>query len=356
MSSCLFQLFFLIFTIGTLTALSYDRCSAITDPLNRYSVTHSVNSGCIVIILWILSAITASPDLIYSKLLRAVDSAGYKLSICSLDYSLQFWIPGIVYLIALVCISYSYIKLAAHVSPSRTVHIIGNPRQSQLIQARRIRVAKLVLLLVFLFFVCATPTLLYDVFLTFKPDTFNKNLRWIFSDMQFLHSTVNPTAIFVLSGAYRKALSDTFTFARAFRWGELKRRYIDRRSSQDYEMMNIAMRTPRRPIKINDDGVVKRQPKLAENLQNEFSEGGQGFRFLRRSLTWGADQRKLDVAMSSRLCRDCGAANLDVTRYGSFERRHSEGQIDTPYKQRISYSSQSTTKTVVFDFRNDSQT
>ena len=196
--------------------------------------------------------------------------------------------PSFVYVIAMVSVSISYFKLARHLSRQATFVIatVANPQQTQVLQSRRIRVAKMVLLLVLLFFLCATPANVYDAFLFFKPTKVDSRIRYATKFLVFFHSTVNPVAVFVLSGAHRKAFMELQGMIRGFHWHQFKNQYIERRPEPVYRRVQVAVKPgdqngihliPHRGL--NPDSADK-------NVTGSFSEKK---RRISRSLTLGAD-------------------------------------------------------------------
>ncbi|XP_008197480.2 gastrin-releasing peptide receptor isoform X1 [Tribolium castaneum] len=205
-------------SVFTLTALSAERYCAIVNPLRRLQTKPMtvISAGMI----WLLATVLALPDAICSRLhVIDLDKPNTSIVICSPFPSItptrysQYNIALkslIYYIIPLCIIACFYVLMAIRLHASAN-DMPGEVRGAQsLAQAKaRRHVARMVLIFVFLFFICFLPHHVFILWFHLYPlaqDAYNDFwhvLKIIGFCLSFLNSCVNPVALYCVSGVFR---------------------------------------------------------------------------------------------------------------------------------------------------------
>lgn len=207
-------------SVFTLTALSANRFFAIVDPLKKFhSGGHRKRATAftiiIVMIIWILSILLATPAAMFSFLKEIQITKERSIDVCyPFPEELGSWYPKTVvmtrfvvyYALPLFIIAFFYILMARHLVLS-THNLPGESGR----QARaRKKVAKMVSAFVFIFAICFLPHHVYMLWFHYNPN-FNRDynafwhtLKIVGFSLSYINSCINPIALFCVSGTFRK--------------------------------------------------------------------------------------------------------------------------------------------------------
>ncbi|XP_050309034.1 neuropeptide CCHamide-2 receptor-like [Anthonomus grandis grandis] len=221
-------------SVFTLTALSVERYCAIANPLRKLH-TKSIAKFTVTLI-WIVATAFALPNLVFSGIRTRpkYDSIGRDndtLQICypfpEIENYEQYSIVikfFIYYVIPLFILGYFYILMAIHLHTS-TKRMPGDVQHTQGISQVRSRkhLARMVLVFVFLFFICFLPQQIFLLWFFLNPKSEEEYNEWwhalkmIGFCLSFLNSCVNPVALYCISGVFR-AYFNRYLFCKGPTW------------------------------------------------------------------------------------------------------------------------------------------
>ncbi|KAJ8923268.1 hypothetical protein NQ315_001825 [Exocentrus adspersus] len=206
-------------SVFTLTALSAERYCAIVNPLRRLQTKPLtvISAG----LIWLLATVFALPDAICSRLNHVnVPYSNKTITYCSpfpnitnaktyAQYNIAFK-SLIYYFIPLTIIAFFYVLMAIRLHHSAN-EMPGEIRGTQSVAQARARrhVARMVLIFVFLFFICFLPHHVFMLWFHLYPDALDEYNDWwhalriIGFCLSFLNSCVNPVALYCVSGVFR---------------------------------------------------------------------------------------------------------------------------------------------------------
>ncbi|CAD7012965.1 unnamed protein product [Ceratitis capitata] len=212
-------------SVFTLTALSGERYCAIVNPLRKLQTKPLTVFTASMI--WLLAILLATPSFVVSDLqeIEIPPTKGHDnltIIICSpfgrnrpnLDSYARYTVickAFIYYLLPLSIIGALYILMAKRLHTSAREmpgEALGMQSRSQA-RARR-HVARMVVAFVVIFFVCFFPYHLFELWFHLNPtakedfDDFWHAIRIIGFCASFLHSCVNPVALYCVSGVFRQ--------------------------------------------------------------------------------------------------------------------------------------------------------
>ncbi|VVC40455.1 Bombesin receptor-like,G protein-coupled receptor, rhodopsin-like,GPCR, rhodopsin-like, 7TM [Cinara cedri] len=210
-------------TVFTLTALSADRFFAIVDPMRKLHASVGGHRATkftvtVAITIWCLAIACAVPAAAYSYIKPFINGNVTQLEVCypypdelgpeyaRLVVLVKFLIHYVIPLSAIACF---YIMMARHLINS-TKNMPGEV-QGQMRQVRaRKKVAKTVLAFVLVFAVCFLPNHIFLLWFYNNPKAQEEfNAFWnVFRITGFCllytNSCINPIALYLLSGTFRK--------------------------------------------------------------------------------------------------------------------------------------------------------
>ncbi|XP_046970955.1 neuropeptides capa receptor-like [Vanessa cardui] len=214
-------------SVLTISAFSLERYLAICHPLHLYAMAGLTRASRIIVILWMLAFISASPFAVYSDISYrdyppnsgnlSLDSAFCTLTASSplLEISsiFFFFVPAIL----ILCL---YITMGIHIRSTRVSskakqglfkdHVHGETRQAK----SRKAVVRMLVAVVIAFFVCWTPFHVQRLFFIYGYDhpqfhVINEHLFNVAGALYYVSATVNPILYNVMSARYRMAFHET---------------------------------------------------------------------------------------------------------------------------------------------------
>ena len=203
-------------TVLTLTALSADRYFAIVYPVNTRAGSKT-RTVCCVAIIWIIAFLCALPDLIISHIQTVPGGSiafcnPFTDSISNYKKIRTTFKCVIFFIVPLIVISVFYLLMAKHLIRAAgglpgEAHCQINRRQQA--EDRR-KVAKMVLFIVGVFFLCFLPINIYDMWFFYDPNS-QENYNWFWHIfrmtgfcLSYINSCINPIALYCISKTFRK--------------------------------------------------------------------------------------------------------------------------------------------------------
>ncbi|XP_039748351.1 neuropeptides capa receptor-like [Pararge aegeria] len=214
-------------SVLTISAFSLERYLAICHPLHLYAMAGLTRASRIVVVLWVVAFISASPFAVYSDISYreyppnsgniSLDSAFCSLTASSplLEISsiFFFFVPAIL----ILCL---YITMGIHIRSTRVSaktkiglfkdHVHGETRQAK----SRKAVIRMLIAVVIAFFVCWAPFHFQRLFFIYGYDhpqfnVINEHLFNVAGALYYVSATVNPILYNVMSARYRMAFHET---------------------------------------------------------------------------------------------------------------------------------------------------
>ncbi|KAJ0172617.1 hypothetical protein K1T71_011756 [Dendrolimus kikuchii] len=214
-------------SVLTISAFSLERYLAICHPLHLYAMAGLTRASRIIMILWIISILCASPFAFYSDIIYiyyppnsgniSLDSAFCALRetspLLELSSIFFFFVPGLL----ILCL---YVRMGLHIRSTRVNektkmgllngHIHGETRQAK----SRKAIIRMLAAVVIAFFVCWAPFHVQRVFIIYgnslpKFHVINEHLYNVAGALYYVSATVNPILYNVMSGRYRTAFQQT---------------------------------------------------------------------------------------------------------------------------------------------------
>ena len=202
-------------SVFTLTALSWDRYTAIASPMQRAKGNMLKRTSIITGIIWVVSATLAIMDGYKTNIMTHEKQCARDIIFCTnladVTYSkFKTIFRFLVYfIIPMVCISIFYIFMALTLVKSSQQMLnegqaVGTSTIKQ-ISARK-KVAKVILSFVVVFVLCWMPHHIFSFWYNFDPANFNE--FWNFFKvasfcLSYINSCVNPVALYLLSRQFR---------------------------------------------------------------------------------------------------------------------------------------------------------
>ncbi|XP_044758875.1 neuropeptide CCHamide-2 receptor-like [Coccinella septempunctata] len=205
-------------SVFTLTALSVERYCAVVNPLRRLQTKPLTVTSAVII--WILAAGLTIPDGIKSTLEDIDIGNNRTITICTpfpnattsktyVKYNVVMK-SLIYYIFPLLIIASFYVLMAIKLHAS-TREMPGENKGAQgAVQARaRRNVARMVLIFIFLFFICFLPNHVFMLWFHLYPNSEDEYNDWWHAIritgfcLSFLNSCVNPVALYCVSGVFR---------------------------------------------------------------------------------------------------------------------------------------------------------
>ncbi|CAH1154725.1 unnamed protein product [Phaedon cochleariae] len=202
-------------SVFTLTALSAERYCAIVNPLRKLQ-----NKPLTVFsagLIWLFATALAIPDAISSRLIYVPVQSNKTITYCSpfpdsiayAKYEIVFQ-SLIYYFMPLGIIACFYLLMAIrlHISANEMPGEAGGMTSNVQAKARR-HVAKMVLVFVFLFFICFLPRHVFLLWFHLYPVAQEEYNDWwhalkiVGFCLSFIHSCLNPIALYCVSGVFR---------------------------------------------------------------------------------------------------------------------------------------------------------
>nr|XP_032523158.1 neuropeptides capa receptor-like [Danaus plexippus plexippus] len=214
-------------SVLTISAFSLERYLAICHPLHLYAMAGLTRATKIIVVLWLVALVSASPYAHYSDIYYrdyppnsgnvSLDSAFCTLTASSplLEISsiFFFFIPAVI----ILCL---YITMGIHIRSTKVSakakqgmfkgHVHGESRQAK----SRKAVIRMLIAVVIAFFVCWTPFHVQRLFFIYgynHPDfhVINEHLFNVAGALYYVSATVNPILYNVMSARYRLAFRET---------------------------------------------------------------------------------------------------------------------------------------------------
>nr|XP_037871108.1 neuropeptide receptor A25 isoform X1 [Bombyx mori] len=219
-------------SVLTISAFSLERYLAICHPLHVYAMAGLTRASRIILILWIISVVCASPFAVYTDITYrdyppnsgniSVDSAFCALMASSplleLSSIFFFFIPAVL----ILCL---YVRMGLHIRSTRLTektklgllngHVHGETRQAK----SRKAIIRMLAAVVIAFFVCWAPFHVQRVFYVYGYSlphyhVINEHLFNVAGALYYVSATVNPILYNVMSGRYRHAFRETLLCSR----------------------------------------------------------------------------------------------------------------------------------------------
>ncbi|XP_074040972.1 neuropeptide CCHamide-2 receptor [Leptinotarsa decemlineata] len=201
-------------SVFTLTALSAERYYAIVNPLKK--LQNKPVTVISAVIIWLIACSLAIPDAINSRLVDVGIQRNISIIYCSPFPSEEYAkfetvVKSLIfYIIPLIIIACFYLLMAIrlHHSANEMPKCIRGSQSIVQAKARR-HVAKMVLIFVFLFFICFLPHHVFMLWFHLYPTAQEEYNEWwhvlkiVGFCLSFLNSCVNPIALFCVSRVFR---------------------------------------------------------------------------------------------------------------------------------------------------------
>ncbi|ENN71140.1 hypothetical protein YQE_12071, partial [Dendroctonus ponderosae] len=219
-------------SVFTLTALSAERYCAIVNPLKRLQTKPMTVLSAVMI--WIIATGCALPNAFFARITHAPIKGRER------NETIPFCFPYpdipnyekysvvvkslIYYIIPLMVIACFYVLMAIRLHTSAN-EMPGEIRGAQGISQAKARkhVARMVLIFVFLFFLCLLPYHVFMLWFNLSPNARKEYNEWwhaikiVGFCLSFLNSCVNPVALYCVSGVFR-AHFNRYLLCREPRW------------------------------------------------------------------------------------------------------------------------------------------
>ncbi|XP_061717291.1 neuropeptides capa receptor-like [Cydia pomonella] len=214
-------------SVLTISAFSLERYLAICQPLHLYAMAGLTRASRIILVLWIISAICASPLAVYTDISYrdyppnsgniSMESAFCALMapspLLELSSIFFFFVPGVL----ILCL---YVRMGLHirstkVSEKTKMGLLNGQVHGETRQAKsRKAIIRMLAAVVVAFFVCWAPFHIQRVFYVYgrqhpKYELINEHLFNIAGALYYVSATVNPILYNVMSGRYRIAFQET---------------------------------------------------------------------------------------------------------------------------------------------------
>ncbi|XP_013171387.1 PREDICTED: neuropeptides capa receptor-like [Papilio xuthus] len=214
-------------SVLTISAFSLERYLAICHPLYLYAMAGLTRASRIILILWFISFLCASPFAVYSEISyrdyppnsgnMSLNSAFCALMapspLLELSSIFFFFVPAVL----ILCL---YVTIALHIRSTKVTkkskigllngHVHGETKQAK----SRKAIIRMLVAVVVAFFVCWTPFHFQRLFYIYGYDlpqfhVINEHLFNVAGALYYVSATVNPILYNVMSARYRTAFHET---------------------------------------------------------------------------------------------------------------------------------------------------
>ena len=200
-------------SIWTLVALSIDRCMAIKSPLNKRRLRTSRQALQVVAVIWIVSALLISPVLF----VRSVYHVEFERFNINVAYCIELWAKKpylktfavtlliCLYAVPIFAIALSYSIIGKALCAGSTLHRKSSDSSSTVMLSRK-RVARMLISLIGIFFVCWLPYNICSLSLDIKLDLLDTKILPFTLAMAHIHSAINPLLYWFLNKSFRTSM------------------------------------------------------------------------------------------------------------------------------------------------------
>ncbi|XP_049878431.1 neuropeptides capa receptor-like [Pectinophora gossypiella] len=213
-------------SVLTISAFSLERYLAICHPLHLYAMAGLTRASRIILVLWLISILCASPLALYTDISYrdyppnsgkpSLESAFCALMapspLLELSSIFFFFVPAVL----ILCL---YVRMGLHIRSTRVMektksllngHVHGETRQAK----SRKAIIRMLAAVVIAFFVCWAPFHVQRVFYIYgyalpQFHVINEHLFNVAGALYYVSATVNPILYNVMSGRYRIAFQET---------------------------------------------------------------------------------------------------------------------------------------------------
>ncbi|XP_059060967.1 neuropeptides capa receptor-like [Achroia grisella] len=214
-------------SVLTISAFSLERYLAICHPLHLYAMAGLTRASRIILILWVISIVCASPFAVYSDISYrdyppnsgniSLESAFCALMapspLLELSSIFFFFVPGVL----ILCL---YVRMGLHIRTTRVsektkLGLLNGQVHGETRQAKsRKTIIRMLAAVVIAFFVCWAPFHVQRLFFIYGEHlpqfhVINEHLFNVAGALYYVSATVNPILYNVMSGRYRQAFRET---------------------------------------------------------------------------------------------------------------------------------------------------
>ncbi|KAM3965948.1 LOW QUALITY PROTEIN: neuropeptide receptor A25 [Aphomia sociella] len=213
-------------SVLTISAFSLERYLAICHPLHLYAMAGLTRASRIILILWVISVVCASPFAVYSDISYRdyppnSGNTSLESAFCALIApspllelsSIFFFVPGIL----ILCL---YVRMGLHIRSMRVnektkLGLLNGQIHGETRQAKsRKAIIRMLAAVVIAFFVCWAPFHVQRLFFIYGDSlqqfhVINEHLFNVAGALYYVSATVNPILYNVMSGRYRLAFQET---------------------------------------------------------------------------------------------------------------------------------------------------
>ncbi|XP_052749799.1 neuropeptides capa receptor-like [Galleria mellonella] len=273
-------------SVLTISAFSLERYLAICHPLHLYAMAGLTRASRIILILWVISVVCASPFAVYSDISYrdyppnsgniSLESAFCALMapspLLELSSIFFFFVPGVL----ILCL---YVRMGLHIRTTRVskkskLGLLNGQVHGETRQAKsRKTIIRMLAAVVIAFFVCWAPFHVQRLFFIYGENlqqfhVINEHLFNVAGALYYVSATVNPILYNVMSGRYRQAFQETLLCRKRRRCSG----NLDLTSCRDSARSNRSCRRDPRISFINKIDFVKDPPPFCVDVAMDGEE------------------------------------------------------------------------------------
>ncbi|CAH2055737.1 unnamed protein product, partial [Iphiclides podalirius] len=293
-------------SVMTISAFSLERYLAICHPLYLYAMAGLTRASRIILVLWVVSFLCASPFAVYSDISyrdyppnsgnMSLNSAFCALMapspLLELSSIFFFFVPAVL----ILCL---YVTIALHIRSTKVTkktkfgllngHVHGETKQAK----SRKAIIRMLVAVVVAFFVCWAPFHVQRLFYIYGYElsqfhVINEHLFNVAGALYYVSATVNPILYNVMSARYRMAFHETLLCRKVMRQGSrnynLDNTCRDTVEFSTYSRNRHRSRDPRGSISVSKVDFIKEPSpfcvgeaiKVAETAAYYFSKEEKG--------------------------------------------------------------------------------